>query len=115
MFPRYTLETSNFRDPTERGPNPTVEREIHRLYTEGLPPMPTPQPISRAELLPLPFKDNISLGMDEDRLRRLYDAAVFLMQKPTDRRVLTRDQMVAVTDKIHKDLMKDYDPSIVDD
>jgi hypothetical protein len=35
------------------------------------------------------------------------------MQKPTERRGLTRDQMVAVTDKIHKDLMKDYDPSKV--
>jgi hypothetical protein len=52
--------------------------------------------------------------MDEDRLRRLYAAAVFLMQKPTERRGLTRDQIVAVTDKIHEDLMKDYDPSIVD-
>jgi hypothetical protein len=37
-----------------------------------------------------------------------------MMQKPTERRGLTRDQMVAVTDKIPKDLMKDYDPSKVD-
>jgi hypothetical protein len=59
-------------------------------------------------------KANISLGMDEDYLRRLYAAAIFLMQKPTERRGLARDQMVAVTDKIHEDLMKDYDPSKVD-
>jgi hypothetical protein len=40
---------------------------------------------------------------------------VFLIQKPTERRGLTRDQMVAVTDEMHDDLMKDYDPSVIDD
>jgi hypothetical protein len=92
-FPRQTLETSNFRDPLENHLSPTVERDIRRLYTEGLHFQPDPHPISEAVLLPSPPKGIFPSGVDEDYLCRLYAAAAFLMQKPSERRGLMRDQM----------------------
>jgi hypothetical protein len=86
-FPRYTLETSNFRDPRERPPERRQDDQYRDLCINGFHPQPDPV-FAPAELLPLPNKDNVSSGMDEDHLRRVYAAAAFLMQKPTERRAL---------------------------
>jgi hypothetical protein len=52
--------------------------------------------------------------VDEDHLCRLYSAAFSLLKNLSETRGLTRDQMDAILNEIHDDLMKDYDPSIVD-
>jgi hypothetical protein len=65
----------------DEGDDPSIvdnvisNRQIRDLYTEGLPPMPTPQPISEAVLLPSPPKGIFPSGVDEDHLCRLYAAA----------------------------------------
>jgi hypothetical protein len=112
FFPCHTPETTIFRDPTERRLSPTVERDIRRLYTEGLH-FPTPQPTSQGEFRPSPPNRILPLGMDEDGLARLYAAAAYLLKKPSERG-LWPAHALPLLNKIHDDLMKDYDPSIVD-
>jgi hypothetical protein len=106
MFPRHTLETSNFRDPTERH----QDDRYRELYTTGVR-LPRPHVFARAQLLPLLNKGNVPSAVDEDQIHRLYTAGVSLMP---EKRGLTGDQMLSVTTKITEHLLKDYDPSVVD-
>jgi hypothetical protein len=89
-IPRNTLETTIFRDPRERPLERCQDDQYRQLYITSFHPQPTPV-FAWAELLSV---------VDEDRLRRLYVAAVSLMPNPTEKRGLTGDQMLAVTAKI---------------
>jgi hypothetical protein len=68
MFPRHTPETIIFRDPTDE--RVRVEDQIYGLYTEGLPPMPTPvqrhhPPFTKGDFLPLHNKGDVPSVMDD--------------------------------------------------
>jgi hypothetical protein len=100
-FPRHTLETSNFRDPTER---PSIEDQFrdhyHHLYTSGVP-LPRTRTFTREEVFPLPNKSNHPSVVDENKLRKLYALGVSLMP---ERRGLTRDQMLSLSTTIENNL-----------
>jgi hypothetical protein len=78
MFPRHILETSNFRDPSERN----QDDQYRELYTTGVRLPSTPQHIRRKKLLPLLNEGNVPSVVDEDQIRRLYATAVSLMPIP---------------------------------
>jgi hypothetical protein len=101
------LETTIFRDRIER--HPQVEDQICELYTNGLPFGPRKCTFAWGELFPLRNK--------EDQIRRFYTIAVSLMPtpvRPTERRGLTRDKILSMHTTIMKYLVKNYDPSVVD-
>jgi hypothetical protein len=92
VFPRHTLETTIFRDPTERPPKRHQDDQYRQLYITGFRPFPTPQRINEG---------NVPSVVDENQLRRLYAATVSLMR---ERRGLTRDQMLSLSTTIENNL-----------